>query len=106
MTKKSTEKIDKKSYILLIKRTNKPLTQELINKIIKRELGKKSGIEITNSFYMHGSYDWVIFFNAPDIIAAKGFVEVTNKIFEGGSFESQRQAHQEWRRICEMSFPL
>lgn len=77
------EKINKKIYIILIKRTNKPLSQELINKIIKRELGKQSGVEITDSIYTHGFYDWVIFINAPDIRDAKGFVEETNKIFEG-----------------------
>ena len=77
------EKIDKKSYMILIKRTNKPLTQELINKIIKRELGKQSGVEIINSIYTHGSYDWIIFINTPDIRAAKAFVEEVNKLFEG-----------------------
>ena len=77
------EKLDEKSYIILIKRTNKPLSQELINKIIKRELGKQSGIEITNSIYAHGIYDWIIFINATSIREAKGFVEETNKLFEG-----------------------
>ena len=77
------EKINQKTFIILIKRTNKPLSKELINKIIKRELGKQSGIEIKNSFYTNGFYDWVIFINAPDIREAKGFVEETNKIFEG-----------------------
>jgi len=77
------EKLDKKCYIILIKRTNKPLSQELINKIIKRELGKQSGIEITNSIYTHGVYDWIIFIYATTIIEAKGFVEETNKLFEG-----------------------
>src|SRR4030043_1629205 len=32
------EKLDKKSYIMLVKRTNKPITQELVNRIVKREL--------------------------------------------------------------------
>src|SRR4030042_952638 len=35
------EKLDKKSYIILLKRTNKSFSQELINKIIKRELTDK-----------------------------------------------------------------
>jgi len=77
------EKLDEKSYIILIKRTNKPLSKELINKIIKRELGKQSGIEITDSIYAHGIYDWIIFINATNIREAKGFVEETNKLFEG-----------------------
>ncbi|MCJ7570802.1 MAG: Lrp/AsnC family transcriptional regulator [Candidatus Thermoplasmatota archaeon] len=80
------EKLDKKSYIILLKRTSKPSSQELIDKIIGRDLpekGKKIGIEIINSIYTHGVYDWVIFFNANDIKSAKAFVEEVNKLFEG-----------------------
>ena len=58
------EKLDKKSYIILLKRTNKPFSQELIDKIIERELtdkGKNLGIEMINSIYTHGVYDWIIF---------------------------------------------
>ena len=80
------EKLDKKSYIILLKRTNKPFSQELIDKIIERELtdkGKNLGIEMINSIYTHGVYDWIIFFNAYDIIDAKAFVEELNKLFEG-----------------------
>ncbi len=80
------EKLDKTSYIILIKRTNKPMSQEIVNKIIKRDLASKSknsGIEITNSIYTHGIYDWIICFNATDIKESKGFVEEINKTFEG-----------------------
>ena len=80
------EKLDKKSYILLIKRTNKPFSQELIDKIIERDLidkGKKIGIEMIHSVYTHGVYDWVICFNANDIRDAKTFVEELNKMFDG-----------------------
>src|SRR4030042_4883977 len=86
------EKLDKKSYIILLKRTNKSFSQELINKIIKRELtdkGKNLGIEMINSIYTHGVYDWVICFNAYDIRDAKGFVEDVNKLFEGYISEIQ-----------------
>ncbi|MCJ7570436.1 MAG: Lrp/AsnC family transcriptional regulator [Candidatus Thermoplasmatota archaeon] len=86
------EKQDKKGYILLMKRTNKPFPQELINKIINRDLakkGKKIGIEMTNSFYTHGVYDWVICFNANDIREAKSFVEEFNKLYEGFVSEIQ-----------------
>ena len=80
------EKQDKKQYIILIKRTNRPLTKELIKRITSRELAKgseKSGIEIVNSIYTNGEYDWIICFNAPTIKEAKGFVEKLNKLFEG-----------------------
>ena len=84
------EKQDKKGYILLMKRTNKPFPQELINKIIDRDLakkGKKIGIEMTNSYYTNGLYDWVICFNANDIREAKSFVEEFNKLYEGYASE-------------------
>lgn len=80
------EKIDKKNYILLIKRSNKPFPQEMIKKIIKRDLskkGKKIGTEITNSMFTHGAYDWILCFNTNDIQKAKGFVEELNKLYEG-----------------------
>ena len=80
------EKLEKKGYLILLKRTNKPFSQELINKITERELpdkGKKIGIEIINSIFTHGVYDWVLSFNANDIRDAKAFVEEINKLFEG-----------------------
>ena len=86
------EKLDKKSYIILMKRTNKPISQEFINDIIKRKLperGKKIGIEMINSIYTHGIYDWVIFFNANEIRDAKAFVEEINKLFEGFASDIQ-----------------
>ncbi|MCJ7571193.1 MAG: Lrp/AsnC family transcriptional regulator [Candidatus Thermoplasmatota archaeon] len=80
------EKLNKKSYILLVKRTNKPVEKKLINQIVNRELvneARLTGIEFTNSFFTHGIYDWIIIFNATDIKAAKGFVENFNKLYEG-----------------------
>ena len=80
------EKLGKKSYIMLIKRTNKPITQILVNQILNREFAnrvKKMGITITNSYYTHGNYDWFICFNANDIKEAKSFVEIYNKLYEG-----------------------
>ncbi len=51
------EKLGKKSYIMLMKRTNKPISEKVKNDIINRELAnrlKKLGIEMTNSFFTHG----------------------------------------------------
>ncbi len=86
------EKLDKKSYIILMKRTNKPISQDFFNNIIERNLtaeGKKIGIEMINSIFTHGVYDWVICFSANDIRSAKAFVEEINKIFEGYVLEIQ-----------------
>ena len=78
------EKLNNKGYLLLIKRKNKPFPDKLIKKIIDRDLtnnGKKIDAEIINSFFTHGVYDWVIFFNANDIRAAKSFIEEVNKLY-------------------------
>jgi DNA-binding Lrp family transcriptional regulator len=80
------EKQEKKQYFVLIKRSNRPLTKELMDKIIDRELNNKSknlGVEILSSFYTNGLYDWIIFFNAYDIKGAKRLVEELNNLFEG-----------------------
>ena len=85
------EKQDKKGYILLVKRNNKPLEDTLIEKIINRDLAKKSsesGVEIKNSFYTNGVFDWMVCFVAPSIKHAKGFVEDFNKLFYGFLSES------------------
>ena len=85
-------KQEKKGYIVLIKRSEQPIKKELIDKIINRELVKEtseSGIEITNSAYTNGSYDWVICFNAKDIKAAKKLVEGLRKVFKGGIMDIQ-----------------
>ena len=80
------EKQNKKSYIVLIKRTANPLTKELIEIITKREISKKAkkiGAKIITSIYTNGAFDWVICFNASNIRDAKRFVEDLNKSFEG-----------------------
>ncbi len=80
------EKQDMKKYMILIKRSIQPIATNIIDKIIDRELSKKSNglkIDIINSFYATGAYDWVICFNAPEIKIAKRFVEVVAKLFEG-----------------------
>jgi len=86
------EKLDKKSFIILMKRTNKPISQDFFNNVIERKLparGKKIGVEMINSIFTHGIYDWIICFNAYDIRAAKAFVEEINKLFEGFASDIQ-----------------
>ena len=79
-------KQDMKKYFVLIKRTNLPVTSKIIEKIISRELKKKSSelnIQLITSTYTNGVYDHIICFNAPDIKYAKRFVEILNRLFEG-----------------------
>lgn len=80
------EKQNKHGFIVLIKRSHVPFDKEPIEKIISRELAQKiekSGIELINSIYTNGEYDWVICFSATNIKEAKSFVELLTKIFSG-----------------------
>jgi hypothetical protein len=85
------QKQDKKGYLLLVKRNNKPLDGAIIEKVVNRDLSKKAlegGVKIINSHYTNGAFDWVICFSAPSIKHAKGFVEDFNKLFYGFLSES------------------
>ena len=80
------EKLGKKSYIMLMRRSNKPVTEEIINHITKREIAdrvKKIEAEFTNSILKNGNYDWVICFNANDMSDAKKVVELYRQLYEG-----------------------
>jgi DNA-binding Lrp family transcriptional regulator len=78
------EKLGMHEYILLIKKTNKPL-DELAQRIISRDIEKKAenlDIFIGSSFYLHGSYDWVMCFVAEDLRTAKKFDGELVKMFK------------------------
>ena len=80
------EKQDLHSYILLIKRSSQPLSNELLENITKRKIennAKKLGIIIESSFYANGVYDWIICFTAEDIKQAKKLCESLNVLYEG-----------------------
>jgi DNA-binding Lrp family transcriptional regulator len=80
------EKQDMKKYFVLIKRTNLPVTDKMVNKVISRDLINKSkelDVKIISSTLTNGAFDYIICYNAPDIKIAKRFVENLNKIFEG-----------------------
>lgn len=86
------EKQGLKGYVLLIKRSNKPIDKELMNKILKRDVLKRTAkieVEITNSVYCNGVYDWIMCFTAPDIKNAKKFAEITQQTMEGFVSEVQ-----------------
>jgi len=71
------EKLDLRHYLILIKRSMKPV-EETANIIISREIEKKAdeiGIIIHASHYLHGRYDWQICFTADNIKKAKRFCE-------------------------------
>lgn len=80
------EKQNRSGYMVLIKRTSQPVKNDMLEKIIKRELAERAetiGIGLITSIYTNGVYDWFISFTAKDIKDAKKFVEDLNILFEG-----------------------
>jgi len=80
------EKQNKKSFVVLIKRSANPLNRVIMDKIIDRGIAKKAqkiGVKILTSMYTNGVYDWIIYFNANNLKDAKRFVEDLQKTFEG-----------------------
>ena len=78
------EKQNKHGFIVLIKRSQVPIEKEALDKIISRELSnnvQKNGIEVINSIYTNGLYDWIISFSASNVKEAKSFVEFLTKLF-------------------------
>ncbi len=66
-------------YILLLRRGAKPVTKEAINNIVSREIDehiKKIDCEMITSLYLHGCYDWLIVFTAPNTSQAKKVSEL------------------------------
>ena len=80
------QKLNKKRYIMLIKRSNKPVPKEKLKDIIGSEIAdkvKKIGVEFINSIYINGRYDWIISFTANSLKEAKSVVELYNELYEG-----------------------
>lgn len=78
------EKLDVKRYIMLIKRSNKPIG-DAINKIIDLTMhfkGEEIGVDIICSSYLHGHYDWMLIFTASNIKNAKKFSELLTKEYQ------------------------
>ena len=75
------EKLDRKRYIMLIKRSNKPIG-DTVNKIVDltmHQKGKDIGVEVIESCYLHGLFDWMFIFTAYDIKHAKKFRELLSR---------------------------
>ena len=78
------EKLNKKIYMMLMKRSNKPASKEAIDHIITREIAdivKKWDVDFIHSIYLNGKYDWVIFFSAYNLRDAKNVVELYYQIY-------------------------
>jgi DNA-binding Lrp family transcriptional regulator len=77
-------KINLKHFILLIKRTSVPLDEDIIKKlpvIGESDLIPNLNINLENTLYVHGNFDWVTTFTTSDIIDAKNFCNKILKYF-------------------------
>jgi len=78
------EKLDRKRYIILIKRSTEPI-DDAIQKIIEltiHEQGQKIGVEVETSSYLHGRYDWMFIISAEDIRSLKRFTHALIKEYQ------------------------
>ena len=78
------EKQSLTNYIVLIKKTTVPINENLADTIIRRkleDLASETGVDVESSFYVHGTYDWIIFFTAEGIKQAKKFCEHLNILY-------------------------
>jgi DNA-binding Lrp family transcriptional regulator len=75
------EKLKVKRFVMLIKRSSEPL-KDAVQKIVDLTMhkkGEKLDIEIIYSSYLHGLFDWIFIFTAPDIKQTKRFRELLLK---------------------------
>ena len=82
----NNEKLNRKNYMMLIKRSNEPVTQKLLKDVTSRNIAdevREKGVEIECSMYTNGNYDWVICFTSNDVKEAKWFMEYFNRLYEG-----------------------
>jgi DNA-binding Lrp family transcriptional regulator len=71
--------LKKKRFLLLMKRNTQKINQKIVDILLSREFEEvisKLGITVETSSYVHGEYDWIASFLAPDIVNAKKFSEL------------------------------
>ena len=80
------KKIGMNHFILMLKRTSKPLKEGTSEKIISRrgeDILRKLGGIIETSAFVHGDYDWFVTFTAEDIIQAKKYSDALTQLHPG-----------------------
>ena len=73
-------------FILLLKRTNRPLEKNTVDTIARSRLDHMYldlGISIESSYYLHGEYDWAIVFTTEDLRHAKKFANLLVENYPG-----------------------
>jgi DNA-binding Lrp family transcriptional regulator len=80
--------LDQQRFMLLIKKTNKPLDKKILDKIDSidlEDIAHRLGLHIVSSYYVHGNYDWIIVFTAKDLPHARKFCDVLSMEFPGAT---------------------
>lgn len=78
------DKLGLKRYLILLKRTNKPVSGKQLEIITTRKLKSdlmKLGVNVECSFYLHGSFDWFLCVTADSIRDVKRFIEGFTRMF-------------------------
>jgi DNA-binding Lrp family transcriptional regulator len=78
------ESIQKKHYILLMKRNTQQINKNITEILLSRQFEDvvaDLGVSIETSSYTHGEYDWIATFLAPNIIYAKKFSELVKTTY-------------------------
>jgi len=80
------EKNDLSHFIMLIKRSTKPLDKKIVDRIESiqiEDFASPQGVTIESSCFVHGNYDWIISFIAKNIMQAKSFCDILCGGFPG-----------------------
>ena len=95
------DKLDLKQYFILIKRTSILAPKEKLDLVIERELKKESakiGVDVEYSYYVHGSFDWLLCITASSIRQVKKFCNLLNTLFAEGYISDVQ--------VLEVIFPI
>lgn len=92
-------KLNLKNYIILLKRPPNPMKNEALDTMVKGNLKGMTeiGVDIDSSFFVHGSYDWVLDVAANNIRQIKQFCEILKRTLSGHLFDIQ---------VVEVLFPV
>ena len=94
------DKLELKQYIVLMKRTNTPISKEALDLVIKGKMAKdieKMGVTVDFNLYVHGDYDLIMCTTTKNIKLMKKFCEILNGAFNKYIDEI---------RILEVIFPI
>lgn len=70
-------------YVLMLKRSSKPMDEKTLDTFISLQSQDTIEVTIESISYVHGEYDWILSFTAPDIKMAKRFCETLLAAYPG-----------------------